>query len=262
MGLATSVLRLIAQRHRERPWSGPVMTLGVQDVAATYDDLRRLLREERCPYVDVPAAERTTTTSRYLLASGGHRFVHARVFFRMLGLEGYDDMDFVETERPTRIHDLNEPIPSEWRGRYGLVVDGGTVEHVFDVRSALANAIALLGVGGDVLHVSPLSGWVNHGFYQLNPCLYFDFYGANGFDVLSADLVRLPREPGRHDERIEPYRHVEDLVDLADEQLYRTLLVFRARKAKESPLRLPVQGCYRKYTMWHRCGEPAVSAAG
>ena len=245
MGLATSVLRLVVRMHRERPWAGPVLTLGVQDVPATYDELRRLFREERCPFVEVPPGERTTTTSRHLLGSGGQGFAHARVFFRMLGLDGYDDVDFSDAESPTRIHDLNEPIPPPWRGRCGLVVDGGTVEHVFDVRAALENVAALARVGGDVLHVSPVSGWVNHGFYQPSPCLFFDFYGASGFDVLSADLVRLPRDPGRGRERVEPYRHREDLIDLADDQAYRTLLVFRARKTAEVPPGVPVQGYYR-----------------
>src|SRR5205823_3708563 len=149
-----SVLRLMMRKHRERPWTGPVLMLGVQDVPATYDDLCRLFREERCACADVPPAERLLTTSRCLWQSGGADSVHPRVFFHMLGLEGYDDVDFSAIEQPTRIHDLNEPIPSAWRGRYGLVVDGGTVEHVFDVRTALGNVAALLRVGGDVLHVS------------------------------------------------------------------------------------------------------------
>ena len=247
MGLATSVLRLLVRKHRTQPWTGPVITLGVQDVPATYDELRRLFRDESCPCVEVRADERAPTTSRCLLQSGGEKFVHPRVFFRMLGLEGYDDVDFAAFEQPTRIHDFNEPIPNEWRGRYGLVVDGGTLEHVFDVRSALENVAALLRVGGDVLHVSPVSGWVNHGFYQMNPCLFFDYYGANGFSVVSADLVRLPRDPARLRERIEAYRHVEELIDLADDHAYRTLLVFRARKTADVPTRTPVQGYYRQY---------------
>src|SRR5262245_17063410 len=139
MGLAASVLRLIVRLHQDRPWEGPVLTLGVQDVHATYDDLIGLFQEEGVRFEPVPPAERLPSTSHFFRQAGrdGAGFVHARIFFRMLGLDGYDDLDFADFESPTLIHDLNQPVPGTWRSAYGLVVDGGTLEHVFDVRAAL-----------------------------------------------------------------------------------------------------------------------------
>jgi hypothetical protein len=247
MGLATSVLRLLVRLHGERPWEGPVLTLGVQDVHATYDDLSRLFREERVRPAPVPPAERLASTSHYFRRSGleGVGYVHARVFFRMLGIAGYDDLDFADFEKPTLIHDLNRPVPDAWRGRYGLVVDGGTIEHVFDMRAVFANLAALLRVGGDVCHVCPLSGWVNHGFYQINPCLLYDFYGANGFEAAGAFVVQLPRDPAKHPEVVRPFAYTESAFDL-DDAAYRSLFLFRARKGAERPLRVPTQGFYRQ----------------
>jgi hypothetical protein len=247
MGLAASVLRLLVRLHGEQPWGGPVVTLGVQDVHATHDDLTRIFREERVRSEAVPPAERLPSTSRYFRQSGreGTGYVHARVFFRMLGLAGYDDLDFADFEKPTLTHDLNRPVPEAWRRRYGLVVDGGTLEHIFDVRAALANITALLRVGGDVCHICPLSGWVNHGFYQISPCLLYDLYGANGFDAAGAFVVQLPRDPARHAEVVRPLAYTESALDL-DDAAYRSLLLFRARKRAEQPLRVPTQGVYRQ----------------
>lgn len=244
MGLAASVLRLIVRLHRERAWTGPVLTLGVQDVHATYDDLAGFFREEGVPLVPVPPAERRPSTSRFLRQTDRVGFVHARVFFRMLGIEEYDDLDFADLEGPTLVHDLNQSVPDGWRGRYGLVVDGGTIEHIFDVRAVFANIAGLLRVGGEVLHICPVSGWINHGFYQINPCLLYDFYDANGFDVAGSYLVLLPRDVARHREEVRPFEYTENAFDL-DDATHRSLLVLRARKRIEQPLRIPIQGCYR-----------------
>jgi hypothetical protein len=247
MGLATSVMRLMVRMHQEHPWTGPVVTLGVQDVPATYDQLAGLFKQERARSAPLPPAERLLSTSHLFQRSGagGNGFVHPRVLFRMLGIDQYDDMDYADFEKPTLIHDLNRPIPEDWHGRYGMVVDGGTTEHVFDVRATLANTVALLRLGGDVLHVSPLSGWLNHGFYQLNPCLFFDYYRANGFDMRGAYVVLLPRDPTKSQEVVRPFTYTEQMFEL-DGDSYRALFVFRACKVAQVPACIPTQGYYQK----------------
>ena len=52
-------------------------------------------------------------------------------------------LDFSEIERPSLVHDLNQPVPAPLKGRYGWVIDGGTAEHIFDVRAVLSNIISL-----------------------------------------------------------------------------------------------------------------------
>ena len=50
MGLSPSVIRLLMRLHRERPFHGPVLTLGVQDVHASYEDLQTWSAEEEVPF--------------------------------------------------------------------------------------------------------------------------------------------------------------------------------------------------------------------
>jgi hypothetical protein len=247
MGLAVSIMRLMIRMHKAEPWHGPVLTLGVQDVPATYDELVKVYRSEKADFVPVPAAERRTSTSDLFKRSGldNTGYIHPTVFFKTLGVQGYDDVDFSDFEKPTLIHDFNHPIPDAWHGRYGMVVDGGTAEHIFDIRSTLANTVQLLRVGGDVLHISPVCGWINHGFYQYSPCLFYDYYGANGFESLTSYLVQMPRDPKTHQEIIQPYTYTLNTFEL-DDRNYRTLFVYRARKRTEQALKAPVQGYYQK----------------
>jgi hypothetical protein len=76
-------------------------------------------------------------------------------------------------------------------------VDGGTLEHVFDVAGAFRNVITMVRPGGSVLHVSPVSGWDNHGFFSINPKLLAKTYAANGFVDPEAHLLHVPRDASR-----------------------------------------------------------------
>jgi hypothetical protein len=247
MGLAPGVLRTMIAMHGERPWSGPALMLGMQDVLASYPDMERMFAQAKVSFSAVPSHERSFADGEYIRQVGweNRRYIHAQTLFRMLGIPQAEALDFSDYERASLIHDLNEPIPESWHGRYGLIVDGGTIEHVFDMRSSLTNIVRLLRMGGDVLHVSPMSGWANHGFYQLSPCLFYDFYAANGFEISSAATVDIVGgDPGK--DTIKVYQHTAAIVPHENPNVHR-LFVFRARKTVEAEIVIPTQGIYQKY---------------
>src|SRR5690606_17887488 len=108
-----------------------------------------------------------------------------RPFFERLGFDLVDSLDVSDFEGCTHLLDLNEPgVPQRLRGRYDALYNGGTLEHVFDVRNALRNIHDLLRPGGMVIHIVPACGWVDHGFYQISPTLLTDYYAANRFELL------------------------------------------------------------------------------
>ena len=81
-------------------------------------------------------------------------------------------------------HDLNEPIPDELKSKYDVVLDGGTLEHVFDVRQAYKNCMEMVRLGGHYLAISPSNNFMGHGFYQFSPEFFFEaFSEKNGFRI-------------------------------------------------------------------------------
>lgn len=118
------------------------------------------------------------------------------VLFAALGFAVVDSLDVSGAEGCTIVHDLNEPVPARLHGAYDCVYDGGTMEHVFDVRSVLFNTHNLMRPGGVVVHAVPVNNWINHGFYQFSPTLLFGFYSANGYRIskviLAADAKGTP----------------------------------------------------------------------
>ena len=97
----------------------------------------------------------------------------AEPIFRHLGATQVDSLDTSAYEGATIVHDLNEPLLDQLRGRYSAVIDGGTLEHVFDFPTALRSALEAVGVGGHYIAFTPTKHQCGHGFYQLGPELYY-----------------------------------------------------------------------------------------
>lgn len=77
--------------------------------------------------------------------------------------------------------DLNQPF--DWEDEYGVVINPGTIEHCFDIATAMFNAWGALKNGGVMLSAAPLS-MGNHGFYNIQPTFFADFARENGGEVL------------------------------------------------------------------------------
>jgi hypothetical protein len=170
----------------------------------------------------------------------------ARSFFLSLGFERCLALDMSGYEGAQIIHDLNSTeLAEEHRGIADCVVDAGTLEHVFQLPAALGTIFELLRADGMVIHTTPANGYLDHGFYQISPTLYYDYYRANQFRVVSANLInRYPRV------RCEPY--VQDIYRergmlYSLRRLPRATVFFAAAKTAASTRGVaPIQGYYRR----------------
>lgn len=190
MGFIPSSCRLLIQAHKQIHFQGPVLTLGNQDIWADYNQLEHFFREMDCPYVNVTPTPHTSLFFKTYppLIAKTKKFVHAKTFFRMLGIDEYWDMDKLADDQPQILHDLNNPVPPKYHRRFNLIVDGGTIEHIFDIRQTMENLVQMCKPSGWVVHLSPASNFLDHGLYSFSPCFFFDFYQANGFGDLMCYL--------------------------------------------------------------------------
>lgn len=103
-----------------------------------------------------------------------------------LGATEVHSFDVSSYEGPTHLHDMNTPVPPALKGRYSMVLDGGTLEHVFNFPVAIRNCMEMVRVGGHYVGIVPANNWMGHGFYQFSPELYCGiFTPENGFDLVS-----------------------------------------------------------------------------
>jgi hypothetical protein len=255
VGLIPAFCRALIMQHKRVAFRGPVLTLGNQDIWANHEQLKSYFDELGCPYEETEVVPRSTYMVEALAAGAegyelkrladAQGYVHARTFFGMMGITDYCDIDKLDFEQPQIVHDLNAPVPPELRDRFNLIVDSGTIEHIFDVRQVMENVVRMSRVGGWVVHITPSSNYVDHGFFSFSPCFFYDFYRANGFTDFTCYLLQV--DPRDHLGRAE---YVEYSYGMNLSELIRpgreVLVFFAARKAESlAELVVPVQGVYR-----------------
>jgi hypothetical protein len=109
---------------------------------------------------------------------------------RALGANCVDSIDASEYEGATIIHDLNQPIGDELRERFTFVLDGGSLEHIFNVPVALRSYMEMAEVGGHLMIHTMANNYLGHGFYQFSPELFFrTLVPANGYEIERVVLV-------------------------------------------------------------------------
>jgi len=144
-------------------------------------ELRSLVRR-------FPTARRALTT--YAFGDYADPFLR-----ECLGVQSLTVLDQSDYEGATRTHDLNRPIPDDLVERFDVVIDAGSLEHVFNFPVAAANLMNALKVGGTLFMTTPANNLCGHGFYQFSPELLYRAFGpSNGFEVrrLAALEARFP----------------------------------------------------------------------
>jgi SAM-dependent methyltransferase len=179
---AQSVVLLLSE-HRREPFTGPVLAYGKQTMNVVYDAAIRIfesldLKVDPAGLTDPPPGDEVIDFARLVSMMGLGRL-------HVLDLSGYEGADLIA--------DLNQPVPPEYLNRFGLILDGGTMEHVFDIRQGMKNTADMLRPEGRAVHITPVNNYVNHGFVQVSPTLYHDYYVANGFDDVRGIMIVHPR---------------------------------------------------------------------
>ena len=133
-----------------------VAEIGSQEIHTTAADFQTLVEQACVPnYEDFefPGLENWPAKPR----------CSARYFYRMLGATEYDCIDLNEEHGAIK-HDLNYPLEEvSLYGKYDLVTDHGSCEHVFNIAEAYRTMHRLCKVGG--LIVISQSLWGGNGYF-------------------------------------------------------------------------------------------------
>ena len=110
-------------------------------------------------------------------------FDTAKIFYRLFyGCKAVEAIDLNGTEASTK-HDLNEDLVRD--DLVDVTINNGTAEHVFFAGRVFQSMHQCTKPGGLMVHEGPLiNGWVDHGFYNFQPTLFFDLARHNDYDTL------------------------------------------------------------------------------
>ncbi|WP_028314965.1 methyltransferase domain-containing protein [Desulfatibacillum aliphaticivorans] len=208
---------------------GRVMSLSRQKATSPVKDMAVLLESQGFSSKPLDGKDRITSLE----------------IFQALGFDHYDDVDFTESESCTMVHDMNTPVPDHMADSYDLVFEHGTLEHIFDIKTAFANIVRMLKVGGTVFHLAPLD-LVNHGFYNFSPTLYYDVYRKNGFSPVTFFMAESPerwwKDPNFYYEKME--FEVGRMKPAARKKYYPMLACIARKEQSLDQFNIPIQAIY------------------
>jgi hypothetical protein len=119
----------------------------------------------------------------------------ARDFWTWLGLNCASiDIDGSPGSIPL---DLNyDEVPSELVGRYDVITNFGTTEHVANQLQSFKIIHDLASTGALMLHVLPAGGTPNHGLVSYNPKFFWMLGRSNGYKIAFMTMGQSDRDGG------------------------------------------------------------------
>jgi len=249
MGLLPSEIIKFLQVAKWKGVKGKSLAMmGKQDILVEWDPFIKTIKELGYEY-DEAIADKINC----------QRSIDAFDIFKMFGFGEVHAVDYSEYEGADIVFDLNGELPENLRGAFDYVINGGTLEHVFHIAKAMENMSGMVKNGGMIMHISPVAGWVNHGFYSVSPTFFEDYYGANGFLIKQIELEFIMSEALNGSESVRTF-YSEDLrlfrnssqlnhyiaslqkVKEAGEIL---LVCFAEKQEEKETAEYPIQGFYQ-----------------
>lgn len=225
MALSSLLMHEVCKRLRP---GMRVASVGYPDIVAPLIEVKAILGErfKQLRYRDDSDAIRKWH-------GGEGRIPDAYSFFE-LQAASLDVFDIAVLRGGEIILDFNYPITDAYTERYDALIDVGSAEHCFNIGTAIKNMATMLGQGGFVFHENP-ANWFNHGFWNINPTVYADFYGQDGFALRECWLVPRGQEPIRNVERKKRFAYQGPEANM----------IAVAERVKVLPVEWVVQGKYK-----------------
>jgi hypothetical protein len=197
MALGAADLQLLLNLRQDGIIGSPgaVMEIGAQQLANSFRRDRAGLSamaalfgiDEPPPFTLLADAAETSSDGRTYetLAPDAPR---SRLFWEWLGWR-YEaiDIDGTPDAMPLDLNDGN--VPASARGRFDLVVNAGTTEHVANQVNAFAVIHDLAAPGAVMLHNVPAQGMMEHGLVNYNPKFFWKLARSNDYRCVSIELI-------------------------------------------------------------------------
>jgi len=223
MGINTSFAHLLVAARLQGTEFADTLTVGRQSLTVPHQELSRMAARLGLGNTPQPA---------------GDGFAEG-FLTGFLGARSVRSLDYSDYQQADIVHDLNQPLPPQLHNAFDALIDGGSIEHIFDIRQVLSNYMALVKGGGSIFILTTANNLCGHGFYQFSPEFFYRvFEPANGFETREVVLIESPLlsvEKSRHSR----YFHANNPAQVGKRiQLVNcrpTMIFVHARKVSDQP---------------------------
>lgn len=163
MGIVFAFLEFFDICYRRNEFREPMIALGSLEINESEKAISEFAAGNRYWNVAEGASVRSLLRDRYQV-------------------KAYSDCDL--NEKADIKIDLNKPLEMKLYNSAMTVLNGGTLEHVFDIAQTMKNIHDMSCQGGTIIHLAPVS-WYEHGYYNFNPRMFAAVAKANHYSLLA-----------------------------------------------------------------------------
>jgi hypothetical protein len=226
MGISKITASLFKDSINERIFFGNILQLGKQDI-----------------YID-----RNIYNKIFKRTDSGKDKIDTDEFFLNLGFSSVSSLDASGFEGADYICDLNHKSSDSLEQKFDCIFDGGTLEHIFNLPQALENIDKMLKIGGHVIHNLPSHNHVDHGFYMFSPGTLWDYYLANGYEIVKFYIYEYSVSPSRLKAFVYEYQpgEIDHLSVGGWGKMPISIWMIAKKTSRASNYIMPQQGYYQK----------------
>ncbi|PQQ41088.1 hypothetical protein C6H65_11275 [Photorhabdus luminescens] len=202
MSISISTLNYLCELKKNHDIKGNILTLGKQMVFFDYDTLNRVLKEKDIPNCNVNKSYEFSQDFEHLkFIEPYSQYCNDKAVISSLFGVSPKVMDITDEYYVDFRQDLNYKVGNCYEQKFSFILDAGTIEHIYDICTALNNIDAMLVKGGLVVHITPAHGFLDHGYYQISPQLYYDFYSSRGYQIQHCYLAEMSVRKTNHSQQ-------------------------------------------------------------
>jgi SAM-dependent methyltransferase len=169
MGITYSSAALLAKAKQNNVCFDKILTIGHQYLNVSQKQVKQLAK----------SYSPMTDSSVFFHERYADKFLET-----FLDAKSVMSMDYSDYENCDIVHDMNYPVDPSYHEKFDAVIDGGSLEHIFNLPVAITNYMKLVKKGGSLFIFTTANNHTGHGFYQFSPELFFRiFQPENGFEI-------------------------------------------------------------------------------
>lgn len=182
MGLGIGIIEMLSRERSYHGLGDDILLIGRQTIYCTPEQALEKCAELGIDvsHVRVDDIAVDNVTANRTAGFENKRLITDVAMLRLLGATNVRALDHSSYENADIIHDLNLPLPDELKGCADLIIDGSTLDNIFNPAMALKNFAEMLRPGGRLFTFNTYS---NHSFpyTMVTPLWLLDYFVINEF---------------------------------------------------------------------------------
>jgi SAM-dependent methyltransferase len=192
MAIKRAELEFLLHEHRYRPITGRVLTLGRQAINIPVDQLREVLAAYGHVSPDGKPFEFEYDLKNQHGYAGMPVITDTSLFAAAFSQSKLESLDISDYEGADYVWDICGESPEHLHGKFDLVIEGGSLDNVFDPVRAMRNLCDLLKPGGRIF----IFAWGNSfpsSYLKFSPDWLMDYFAVNEWQDCKTYSVQFSR---------------------------------------------------------------------